>query len=103
MDVWLSCAEAVHPDELNEELDMFPLLMPNVVVREWSDSAAERHRVDPDGAQGCGNAGCERVRSLLAWRDPRATSFCLVAAIVLYVTPIRGRWRNCWPCGRGRE
>ena len=57
MDVWLSCAEAVHPDELNEELDMFPLLMPNVVVREWSDSAAERHRVDPDGAQGCGNAG----------------------------------------------
>ena len=35
----------------------------------------------------------ERVRSLLAWRDPRATgmftAFCLVAAVVLYVTPIR--------------
>jgi len=35
----------------------------------------------------------ERIRSLLAWRDPRATAlftaFCLVAAAVLYVTPIR--------------
>ncbi|GFY98296.1 calcium-dependent lipid-binding (CaLB domain) plant phosphoribosyltransferase family protein [Actinidia rufa] len=35
----------------------------------------------------------ERVQSLLSWRDPRATTlfvvFCLVAAIVLYVTPFQ--------------
>ncbi|BBN13059.1 hypothetical protein MPTK1_6g00440 [Marchantia polymorpha subsp. ruderalis] len=35
----------------------------------------------------------ERLQALLSWRDPRATSifvtFCLVAAIVLYVTPFR--------------
>ncbi|CAM6123992.1 unnamed protein product [Calypogeia fissa] len=35
----------------------------------------------------------ERLQALLSWRDPRATSifvtFCLIAAIVLYVTPFR--------------
>jgi hypothetical protein len=33
MDARLSCAEATHPDELDEELDMFPTLSPNAVVR----------------------------------------------------------------------
>jgi hypothetical protein len=60
------------------------------------------------GTTGCGAGACpggsrrrsgtwprrgERVRSLLAWRDPRATAvftaFCFVAAVVFYVTPIR--------------
>jgi hypothetical protein len=35
----------------------------------------------------------ERLQSLLSWRDPRATAlfvlFCLIAAIVLYVTPFQ--------------
>uniref|UniRef100_A0A803NC64 C2 domain-containing protein n=1 Tax=Chenopodium quinoa TaxID=63459 RepID=A0A803NC64_CHEQI len=35
----------------------------------------------------------ERFQSLLSWRDPRATAlfvtFCLVAAIVLYITPFK--------------
>ena len=35
----------------------------------------------------------ERFQALLSWRDPRATAifitFCLVAAIVLFVTPFQ--------------
>lgn len=35
----------------------------------------------------------ERFQSLISWRDPRATTlfvtFCLIAAIVLYVTPFQ--------------
>ncbi|RXH76603.1 hypothetical protein DVH24_019491 [Malus domestica] len=35
----------------------------------------------------------ERLQSLLSWRDPRATAlfvlFCLIAAIILYVTPFQ--------------
>ncbi|XP_025824067.1 FT-interacting protein 1-like [Panicum hallii] len=92
MDARLSCAEAVHPDELDEELDTFPTSRPNAVVRLRYDrlrSVAGRIQtvVGDVATQG------ERVRSLLAWRDPRATAlftaFCLVAAVVLYVTPIR--------------
>jgi hypothetical protein len=33
MDARLSCAEATHPDELDEELEIFPTLSPNAVVR----------------------------------------------------------------------
>ena len=92
MDARLSCAEAVHPDELDEELDTFPTSRPNAMVRLRYDrlrSVAGRIQtvVGDVATQG------ERVRSLLAWRDPRATgmftAFCLVAAVVLYVTPIR--------------
>ncbi|RCV34084.1 hypothetical protein SETIT_7G134500v2 [Setaria italica] len=92
MDARLSCAEAAHPDELDEELDTFPTSRPNAVVRVRYDrlrSVAGRIQavVGDVATQG------ERVRSLLAWRDPRATAmftaFCLVAAVVFYVTPIR--------------
>ncbi|OEL15761.1 FT-interacting protein 1 [Dichanthelium oligosanthes] len=92
MDARLSCAEAVHPDELDEELDTFPTSRPNAVVRVRYDrlrSVAGRIQtvVGDVATQG------ERVRSLLAWRDPRATAlftaFCLAAAVVFYVTPVR--------------
>ncbi|CAD6260552.1 unnamed protein product [Miscanthus lutarioriparius] len=92
MDARISCAEAIHPDELDEELDTFPTSRPNAVVRLRYDrlrSVAGRIQtvVGDVATQG------ERIRSLLAWRDPRATAlftaFCLVAAAVLYVTPIR--------------
>ncbi|PSS02580.1 FT-interacting protein [Actinidia chinensis var. chinensis] len=92
MDTKLSWAEAVHPDELDEEFDTFPTSKQHDVVRMRYDrlrSVAGRIQtvVGDIGTQG------ERFHSLLGWRDPRATSlfivFCLCAAVVLYMTPFR--------------
>ncbi|KAJ6716244.1 CALCIUM-DEPENDENT LIPID-BINDING (CALB DOMAIN) FAMILY PROTEIN [Salix koriyanagi] len=92
MDTKLSWAEAVHPDELDEEFDTFPTSKSHDIVRMRYDRlrgvAGRIQTVVGDIAtQG------ERVQSLLSWRDPRATSlfivFCLFAAVVLYVTPFR--------------
>lgn len=92
MDIKLSWAEAVHPDELDEEFDTFPSSKPNDLVRMRYDrlrSVAGRIQtvVGDIATQG------ERFQSLLSWRDPRATSlfilFCFCAAVVLYVTPFR--------------
>ncbi|CAL5026924.1 unnamed protein product [Urochloa decumbens] len=92
VDTRLSCAEAARADELDEEQDTFPTSRANAVVRVRYDrlrSVAGRIQtvVGDVATQG------ERVRSLLAWRDPRATAiftaFCLAAAVVLYVTPAR--------------
>ncbi|GJN02603.1 hypothetical protein PR202_ga19973 [Eleusine coracana subsp. coracana] len=92
MDARLSCAETIHSDELDEELDTFPTSRPGAVVRVRYDrlrSVAGRVQavVGDVATQG------ERVRALLAWRDPRATAlftgFCLLAAVGSYVTPPR--------------
>lgn len=92
MDTRLSWAEAVHPDELDEEFDTFPTSRPYDVVQMRYDrlrSVAGRIQtvVGDMATQG------ERLQSLLSWRDPRATAlfimFCLCAAVVLYVTPFR--------------
>ncbi|KAL8542371.1 hypothetical protein ACS0TY_003294 [Phlomoides rotata] len=92
MDIKLSWAEALHPDELDEEFDTFPSSKQQDVVRMRYDrlrSVAGRIQtvVGDVATQG------ERVQALLSWRDPRATSlfvvFCLCAAVVLYVTPVR--------------
>ncbi|KAJ6815332.1 FT-interacting protein 1-like [Iris pallida] len=92
MDTRLSWAEAVHPDELNEEFDTFPTSKPQDVVMMRYDrlrSVAGRIQtvVGDLATQG------ERFQSLLSWRDPRATClyiiFCFLAALVLYVTPFR--------------
>lgn len=92
MDTKLSWAEAVHPDELDEEFDTFPTSKAQDVTRMRYDrlrSVAGRIQtvVGDMATQG------ERFQALLSWRDPRATSlfivFCLVAAVVLYVTPFR--------------
>ncbi|KAL6125084.1 hypothetical protein ACLB2K_077592 [Fragaria x ananassa] len=92
MDIKLSWAEAVHPDELDEEFDTFPSSRPHDIVRMRYDrirSVAGRIQtvVGDIATQG------ERFQSLLSWRDPRATSlfiiFSLCAAVVLYVTPFR--------------
>ncbi|MCL7035893.1 hypothetical protein MKW94_013478 [Papaver nudicaule] len=92
MDTRLSHAENVHPDELDEEFDTFPTSRPSDMVRMRYDrlrSVAGRIQtvVGDLATQG------ERFQSLLSWRDPRASSlfitFCLIAAIVLYVTPFR--------------
>ncbi|XP_042516461.1 FT-interacting protein 1-like [Macadamia integrifolia] len=92
MDTRLSWAEAVHPDELDEEFDTFPTSKPQDTIRLRYDrlrSVAGRIQtvVGDMATQG------ERFQSLLSWRDPRATSlfivFCLLAAVALYITPFR--------------
>ncbi|KAM7263135.1 hypothetical protein ACFE04_000818 [Oxalis oulophora] len=92
MDPKLSWAEAVHPDELDEEFDTFPTSKPQDIVRMRYDrlrSVAGRIQTVAGDIATQG----ERFESLLSWRDPRATSlfiaFCLCAAVVLYVTPFR--------------
>ncbi|KAF7835983.1 FT-interacting protein 1-like [Senna tora] len=92
MDTKLSWAEAVHPDELDEEFDTFPTSRSLDVVRMRYDrlrSVAGRIQtvVGDIATQG------ERFQNLLSWRDPRATSLFVVfsfgAAVVLYATPFR--------------
>ncbi|KAH7543591.1 hypothetical protein FEM48_Zijuj02G0200100 [Ziziphus jujuba var. spinosa] len=92
MDTRLSHADAAHPDELDEEFDTFPTSKSSDIVRMRYDrlrSIAGRVQtvVGDLATQG------ERFQSLLSWRDPRATTLfvilCLVAAVVLYVTPFQ--------------
>nr|GLL45189.1 FT-interacting protein 1 [Ipomoea trifida] len=92
MNTKISQAEAVHPDELDEEFDTFPTSRNPEVVRLRYDrlrSVAGRIQtvVGDVATQG------ERFQSLLSWRDPRATAIfvtsCLVVAFVLYVTPFQ--------------
>lgn len=92
MDTRLSHADSAHPDELDEEFDTFPTSRPVDTVRMRYDrlrSIAGRIQtvVGDLATQG------ERFQSLLSWRDPRATVlfvlFCLVSAVVLYVTPFQ--------------
>ncbi|XP_031252314.1 protein QUIRKY-like isoform X2 [Pistacia vera] len=90
MDTRLSQAEAVDPDELDEEFDSIPSSKPPDIVRMRYDRlrmlAARVQTVLGDFAtQG------ERVQALVSWRDPRATKLfigvCLVITLVLYAVP----------------
>lgn len=92
MDIRLSHAESVYPDELDEEFDSFPTSRSADVVRMRYDrlrSVAGRIQtvVGDMATQG------ERFQALLSWRDPRATFlfviFCLIAAVGFYAVPIR--------------
>ncbi|KAL4191596.1 hypothetical protein AMTRI_Chr07g30640 [Amborella trichopoda] len=92
MDTRLSYAEAVHPDELDEEFDSFPTSRHADIVRMRYDrlrSVAGRIQavVGDVATQG------ERLQGLLSWRDSRATAifvaFCFISAVVLYVTPLQ--------------
>jgi hypothetical protein len=92
MDTKVSWAEAASPDELDEEFDTFPTSKGQDVVKMRYDrlrSVAGRIQmvVGDIATQG------ERFQALLSWRDPRATClfviFCLVAAMILYVTPFK--------------
>lgn len=92
MDTRLSCAENLHPDELDEEFDSFPTSRSAEIVRIRYDrlrSVAGRIQlvVGDMATQG------ERFQALLSWRDPRASFLfilvCLLAAIGFYLVPIR--------------
>ncbi|OAY30994.1 protein QUIRKY [Manihot esculenta] len=90
MDIRLSQAETVDPDELDEEFDTIPSSKPPEIIRARYDRlrilAARVQTVLGDFAtQG------ERVQALVSWRDPRATKLfiavCLAITIILYVVP----------------
>ncbi|XP_059665190.1 FT-interacting protein 3-like [Cornus florida] len=92
MDIRLSHADAIGPDELDEEFDTFPTSKGSDTVRMRYDrlrSIAGRIQtvVGDLAMQG------ERLQSLISWRDPRASALfatlCLAAAVVLYVTPFQ--------------
>ncbi|KAL5702574.1 Multiple C2 domain and transmembrane region protein 10 [Ranunculus cassubicifolius] len=92
MDIRLSHAETVYPDELDEEFDTFPTSRSAEIVRMRYDrlrSVAGRIQtvVGDLATQG------ERFQALLSWRDPRATFLfvvlCLVAAVGFYLVPIQ--------------
>ncbi|KAK1422318.1 hypothetical protein QVD17_25350 [Tagetes erecta] len=90
MDIRLSQAETVDPEDLDEEFDTFPSSRPPDLIRARYDRlrmlAARVQTVLGDFAtQG------ERVQALVSWRDPRATKLfigvCLMITVVLYVVP----------------
>ncbi|KAG6584262.1 Protein QUIRKY, partial [Cucurbita argyrosperma subsp. sororia] len=90
MDTRLSHAEAVDPDELDEEFDTIPSSKPPDVIRVRYDRlrilAARIQTVLGDLAtQG------ERVQALVSWRDPRATKLfigvCFTITLILYAVP----------------
>ncbi|PWA55895.1 Alpha crystallin/Hsp20 domain-containing protein [Artemisia annua] len=90
MDIRLSQAESVDPEDLDEEFDTFPSSRPPELIRARYDRlrmlAARVQTVLGDFAtQG------ERIQALVSWRDPRATKLfigvCLMITIVLYVVP----------------
>ncbi|KAF8037277.1 hypothetical protein BT93_B0246 [Corymbia citriodora subsp. variegata] len=90
MDTRLSQAEAVDPDELDEEFDTIPSSKPHDIIRARYDRlrllAARVQTVLGDFAtQG------ERVQALVSWRDPRATKLfigvCLAITLILYTVP----------------
>ncbi|GLU06730.1 hypothetical protein SLE2022_237300 [Rubroshorea leprosula] len=93
MDVRLSCADNVSPEELDEEFDTFP------TVRQQSDLIRIRYdrlRILGGKVQtvlGDLASQLERAQAILSWRDPRATAifimFSLILAAVIYVTPFQ--------------
>ncbi|KAK9090640.1 hypothetical protein Sjap_023817 [Stephania japonica] len=92
MDVRLSQADRVDPDELDEEFDPIPSVKPAEVIRVRYD----RLRMVAGRVQGVlGDIATqgERVEALVSWRDPRATRLfigvCLLVAVVLYIVPAK--------------
>ncbi|KAL5725020.1 hypothetical protein ACHQM5_008217 [Ranunculus cassubicifolius] len=92
MDIRLSQADRIDPDELDEEFDTIPSSRPPEVIRMRYDRirilAARVQTVLGDFAtQG------ERMQALVSWRDPRATKLfigvCLMVALVLYAVPAK--------------
>lgn len=93
MDAKLSQGEYIgHLDELEEEFNVVPANNAQEVLKfRYERLRGVAGRIQ--NALGDLASVGEKVHSLLSWRDPRATgifiTFCLMAAIVLYVTPFQ--------------
>ncbi|MCO5604596.1 hypothetical protein L7F22_058764 [Adiantum nelumboides] len=92
MDVVLSHANSTGQEELDEEFDTIPSAKsPEIVRLRYDRMRALAGRVQT--VMGDLATQLERFHSFLNWRDPRATTifitFCLFAAILLYVIPFR--------------
>ncbi|KAJ8770838.1 hypothetical protein K2173_021753 [Erythroxylum novogranatense] len=92
MDIKLSNAEFTHPDELDEEFDTFPTSKQGDVLKARYDrlrNIAGRLMI----MIGDLATQMERLRSLLSWRDPRATFIfmicCLIAGCIFYISPFQ--------------
>nr|GMD62561.1 FT-interacting protein 1-like [Ipomoea batatas] len=92
MNISLSQADRVHPDELDEEFDTFPTSKPGDAVKMRYDrlrSIASRLQTLAGDMATQG----ERLGSLLSWRDPRATALflivCLFASMLFYIVPFK--------------
>ncbi|KFK41908.1 hypothetical protein AALP_AA2G188000 [Arabis alpina] len=92
MDIRLSQAETVDPDELDEEFDTIPSSRRPEVIRARYDRlrilAVRVQTILGDfAAQG------ERIQALVSWGDPRATklfiAICLAITIILYAVPAK--------------
>ncbi|XP_022737438.1 protein QUIRKY-like [Durio zibethinus] len=90
MDIRLSQAETVDPDELDEEFDTIPSSKPPEIIRARYD----RLRIFAGRVQtalGDFATQGERVQALVSWRDPRATKLfigvCLAITLILYAVP----------------
>ncbi|XP_015698588.1 FT-interacting protein 7-like [Oryza brachyantha] len=90
VDYRVSYLDVVHPDELDEEFDTFKSSREANLLRMRYDrlrmiSGRVQTVVGDIASQG------EKIRSLLSWRDPRATAifqlFLLTAAVVVYLAP----------------
>ncbi|XP_024398723.1 FT-interacting protein 3 isoform X1 [Physcomitrium patens] len=93
MDAKLSQGEFIgHLDELEEEFNIVPANRAQEVLKHRYERLRGVAGRIQNGLGSLASMG-ERFQSLLIWRDPRATAlfiaFCLVAAIVLYVTPFQ--------------
>ncbi|MQL81318.1 hypothetical protein Taro_013774 [Colocasia esculenta] len=99
MDIRLSQAESVHPDELDEEFDTFPTSLRSLELMSVRYDRLRSVAMRLQSMMGDVATQCERCQSLLGWRDPRATvlflGFCLAAAALFYAVPARvvlGLW-----------
>ncbi|KAL6493886.1 FT-interacting protein 3 [Orobanche gracilis] len=91
MDVRLSQADTTQNDELDEEFDSFPTCQKQIDVLKMRYDRLRAIASRVQTVLGDLATQGERFYNLLSWRDPRATAlflmFCLVASVVLYVTP----------------
>ncbi|KAK4768961.1 hypothetical protein SAY86_027111 [Trapa natans] len=92
MNTRISHADVATPDELDEEFDSFPSTKSPDIVRMRYDKMRVIARRIQSVVGDIASQG-ERVQALLSWRDTRASAifmvFCLVAAVVLYITPFQ--------------
>ncbi|CAK9266232.1 unnamed protein product [Sphagnum jensenii] len=93
MDAKLSQGEHIGDlDELEEEFNVVPANKAQEVLKYRYERLRGVSGRIQNALGGLATMG-ERLLSLLSWRDPRATAifigFCLVAALLLYVTPFK--------------